>query len=143
MTSTTRRMAAVLVTSAAVACSTLTLATPADAAGRHFGDVATYYKATLESWKVSTDGGAKWKVFLRLDNTANKRRNERSGALLVVRDGQMTNRRIDTGYVAGGKVSAVKSIDVPKGSRYSLNMGVGAGQMGDGGPVALADLRKC
>jgi len=138
-----RRATALALSTAAVAFTCSSLATPADAAGRHFGNVATYLNATVQGCKVSVDGGAKWRVFARLDNTDNRRRDKRSGAVIMVRNGNTTNRRIDTGYIAGGKVSEVKSILVPKGAQYSLAVGVGAGQMGDGGPVELSALRRC
>ena len=138
-----RRATALALSTAAIALTCSSVTAPAEAAGRHFGDVATYFKATVQSCKVSVDDGAKWRVFARLDNTDNRRRDKRSGAVMMVRHGNTTNRRIDTGYIAGGKVSAVKSIVVPKGPQYSLAVGVGAGQMGDGGPVALSALRRC
>lgn len=139
-----RRATALALSTATVALTCSTLVAPADAAaGRHFGDVATYYKATIESCKVSTDGGEKWRVYLRLDNTDNRRRDERSLSAFVLRNGEPTNRRVDTPYIPGGRVSAVKSLVVPKGAQYTLGMGVAAGQMGQGGDVAPADLRRC
>jgi hypothetical protein len=138
-----RRATALALSTAAVALTCSSVAAPADAAGRHYGKVATYYKATIESCKVSIDGGAKWRIFMRLDNTDNRRKDQRSGSVMVVHNGTVTDRRIDTGYIAGGTVSAAKSIAVSKGAEWSLAMGVGAGQMGDGGPVAFSDLRRC
>jgi hypothetical protein len=138
-----RRASALALSAAAVAITCSSLTAPADAAGRHYSDVATYYKATVQACKVSVDDGAKWRIFGRLDNTRNRRADKRSGSVIMVHNDQVTDRRIDTGYVAGGQVSAVKSIVVPKGSAYSLAVGVGAGQMGNGGPVALSALRRC
>lgn len=138
-----RRATTLALSSAALALTFSSLAAPANAAERHFGDVATYYKATLQSCKISTDGGAKWRVFTRLDNTANRPKAKRAGSVTLVHDGEFTNRSVDTGYIAGRKVSKVVAIEFKKGPKNSLAMGVGAGQMGDGGIVELSDLRHC
>lgn len=138
-----RRATALALSTTAFALTFSSLAAPADAAARHFGDVATYYKATIQSCKAPAEGGTKWRIFMRLDNTANRPAKKRAGSVTVIHDGEFTNRRIDTGYIAGGKVSDVKSIVVSKGPRYSLGMGVAADQMGDGGTVAFSDLRRC
>jgi len=138
-----RRATTLALSTAALALTFSSLAAPANAADRHFGDVATYYKATLESCKKSVDGGAKWRVFTRLDNTANRPKVERAGFVTAVRDGEFTDRSVDTGYIAGRKVSKVVDIVVKKSPSNTLAMGVGAGQMGDGGDVSLSDLRRC
>ncbi|MBB6627748.1 hypothetical protein H5V45_10490 [Nocardioides sp. KIGAM211] len=138
-----RQLSTLALATAALAVTFSSVAAPADAAGRHFGDVATYYKATIQSCKTSIEDGTKWRIFMRLDNTANRPALKRSGSVIVVKNGETTDRRIDTPYIPGRKVSKVKSIDVKKGDAWSLAMGVGAGQMGDGGPVDFSDLRHC
>lgn len=80
---------------------------------------------------------------MRLDNTKNRPANKRSASATVVHNGEFTDRSVDTGYIAGRKVSKVVSIVVAKSPKNSLGMGVGAGQMGNGGIVALKDLRTC
>ncbi len=144
---TPRRLGVLLTTSVVVSLAGPGLVTPADAApARTYRDVATYYKATVEGCKVSVDGGTKWKVFARLDNTDNRRADKRRGSLTVVQevDGEDTyRRRVDTGLVAGRTTSKVISLVIPKGDAYKLGVGVDIGQAGNGRTVELSALRRC
>ena len=147
MTTTTRRLGAALATSVLFSIAGPGLVAPADAApARTYRDIVTYYKATVEGCKVSTDGGTRWKVFARLDNRENRRALKRRGSLTVVRSvgGEDTyGRRVDTGMVPGRTVSRVVTIEVPKGPAYSLGVGIDIGQAGNGRTVELSEITRC
>ncbi len=61
----------------------------------------------------------------------------------MVRNGEFTRKGFMIGMTPGGKVSKAKSVAVPDEPGISLDIGIGAGQMGDGKTFKLKKIAVC
>lgn len=136
--------AAAAVVLSATAVVTLGAVGPADAAGRSYGTVQSLGKAKLEACKVEVAGAdGKYRVYARLDNTANKPRVEVLGRLRVLKDGRPTAQTFNTGYTRGGRVSKVGDVVIKDAPGIQLEVAVSERNSGNGGIVALRRVHDC
>lgn len=127
-----------------VAALALTLTAPAlggaQASARHWKTLSTIEGGKIQACKVATTKTGPWKIKLRVD--ASRATSRVSGAAYVMK-GDATKDHWKSGWVAKGHVSKLGTVRLPRGSAYSLNAGIGAGQMGNGGTFVARQIRGC
>ncbi len=133
------------VAAATLLLSSFALVVPeAQAAGRRYTTVSSLDAARLQVCKVPVQGGAKFKVFGRIDNSRGKRGNDAvRGGVYVLEDGKRTSQRFTIPFTEPGRVSAAKSLVVSRKPRFQMEFSLAASQYGGGGTLALGDLRRC
>ena len=113
----------------------------ADAAGNHFKTLSTTAGGKIQACKVATTDADPWKVKLRVD--ASQATTRVNGTAWVTKNGDSTGQKWKSGWVTKGHVSGIGTVKLPRGKAFTLNAGIGADNMGNGGSFAAADLRGC
>lgn len=121
--------------------SSATAAPDAARAGKSFATVLNLDGAKLQLCKVSIDGGAKYRVFARLNNVNGS--GETGGRVKVQKDGKNTKQTWYSGMIPKGRVSAVGSVVVPDRPGYRLEVSAFQSQMGNGGTRGLVRIKPC
>ncbi|GAA1928262.1 hypothetical protein [Nocardioides marmoribigeumensis] len=115
----------------------------------------TAAEARSYSWKTMTSiSGGKvqaCRVPTSLDNpykfrfrvNAMKATSRVSGVAYRMKGEQQLSGGWRTGYIRPRHVSDVAVVRLPRGRAYSLNIGIGTGGMGNGGPFRAADIPRC
>jgi hypothetical protein len=122
---------------------TLVLTGPAlsaHASGLSWKSLVTFDGAKIQACKVPTTATGPWKVKLRIDATKASARVEGAGYAVK---GSRTLDSWKSGWVARGHISDVGVVQLPRGSEYTLNAGLGGGQSGDGGSFAHTQIPHC
>jgi hypothetical protein len=112
----------------------------ARAAGNSWKTLVPFDGGKLQACKVATTATGPWQVKLRVDATRATARVQ--GSAYVVK-GQRTLDSWHSGWVARGHLSAVGTVRLPRGTRYTLGAGLGGGQSGDGGSFAARQIPHC
>jgi len=127
----------------APAAASATAAPVGKASAKHFTVVQTFQKAKLGVCKVSVSGGTAWRVYGRLD-THKVRAGKYSATLYVIKDGATKPAAMwRSPMTKKGKYSKVGSVRLPNKPGYSLDGGIGAANMGNGGPIKISRVGKC
>jgi hypothetical protein len=116
------------------------VAAPASAA-TSWGLLSKLEGSKLQACKVSVKDGRAWKVKLRVNATAADVRT--MGRAMALHDGDATNRRWRSGWVAPGSTSAVGAVLVPRRAGWTLEFAHSADESGTGGVPGLGAIRRC
>jgi len=134
---------AVMVATLAAVTGPASAVTTTKSSGRHFKVVQTFQKAKLGVCKVSNAKKTAWRVYGRLD-THKVRVGKFAASLYVYQDGKTKPyARWQSPMTKKGKYSKVGSVRVPNKPGYSLQGGIGGGNMGDGGVIKISRVHKC
>lgn len=126
-----------------VPVATASAAPDRPAAGKHWTVVETGFKAKQEACKVTTNGGAAWKIYNRLDSR--KVTGGRLAATLTATYNKkpVTARSWKSGWVKKGHVSSVGTFNVPKAKGWALTMSLYGDNAGNGGERTIASIGHC
>lgn len=113
------------------------------ARAKQFKVMQTFQKAKLGVCKVSVGGGTAWRVYGRLD-TRKVKAGKYSGSLYVYETGkELPVAQWRSPMTKKGKLSKVGSVRLPNKPGFVLDGGIGAANMGNGGAIKIANVRKC
>lgn len=136
-------MAAAVIAPVGASATASTTPVVAKAQAKRFTVVQTMQKAKLGVCKVSVNNGAAWRVYGRLD-TRKVRSGKFSASLYVYREGVETpTASWRSALTKKGTYSKVGSVRLPKKAGYRLDGGIGAGNMGNGGPIEISRVGRC
>jgi hypothetical protein len=137
MTFTSR---AALVAAGALAVVLTGPALSADAGTLNWKTLVLFDGAKAQACKVPTTSTGPWKVRLRIDATKATTRVESNVAVMK---GQKTIDTWQSGWVAKGHISPIGSVRMPRGSAFTLSVGLDNGQAGNGGGFASTKIPHC
>lgn len=135
------RLASRAVTATALALALSGPALAAHAQGTSWGTLVTFDGAKVQACKVPTTAQGPWKVKLRVN--ARQATARVRGNAVVIKGSTATSQTWASGWVPRGQVSTVGSVRLPRGSAYSLNVGLSASQAGNGGAFHAGQIRAC
>ena len=125
---------------AAALAITTGVAAPASAADT-WGKLSGLEGSKLQACKVSVRDGQAWKVKLRVNGAAADVRTQ--GKAMALHQGEATDRRWRSGWVAPGDISAVGAVLVPRRPGWGLEFQHSTDESGAGGGLGLGDVRRC
>lgn len=113
----------------------------ADAAASSWKTLVAVNGGKVQACKVPTPASDPWKFRFRVN--AVKAASRVQGSAMRYRHETKLRGGWSSGWVRPGRVSDVAVVRLPRGSAYTLAVGLGAGQMGDGGSFRPTDIPRC
>jgi hypothetical protein len=129
---------------AASAALALLLCGPAASAAARGNDWQTIVKVSrgkVQACKVPTTEDGPWKVKLRVN--ARKATTSVRGIAQVDKNNHALDRTWKTGWIDPGQVSKVGSVRLPRGSAYTLEVGIDSGSAGSGAALSARSIGRC
>lgn len=112
----------------------------AHAAGSNWKTLSTYDGGKIQACKVATTTSGPWKVKLRVD--AHNAKSKVNGSAYVTKGADEVDHW-KSGWVAQGRVSAVGTVKLPRGSAYLLNAGIASTNAGNGATFTAGKIPHC
>ncbi len=142
MTLPLRALGATLATLVAAALLSVVATAPSAQAAepRTYGTLMRTGDGLLRACKEPASATA-WRVLVRVDNRQNA--DELIGRMTVLHDGERTDRRWSSGWVAPRRLGAPGAVIAPRRAGWILEATLAARQYGGGGTFALSRIRAC